>query len=168
MDLLLIRHALAEDREAFARTGAGDDRRPLVEKGRKRMVKAARNLTAMVTGIDLLYTSPYLRARQTADLVAEAFGLGAIRETELLQPGTEPEAVLSWLQAERPMGTVAMVGHEPDLGELVSLALCGHGHSFVPLKKGGACLVSFGPRIEPGMALLRWCSTNSQLRKYKG
>ena len=72
MDLLIIRHAIAERREVFAQAGEADSARPLVAKGRKRMKQVVRGLKGLVPTIDVLATSPYLRAAQTAEIVAAA------------------------------------------------------------------------------------------------
>lgn len=166
MELLIVRHARAEDREAFAATGAEDARRPLTGDGRKRMREVARALTALVPHIEGIATSPYIRAAQTAQLIADRYAL-VPEPLDALAPGHPPEAVLPWLGGVRAEAAVAAVGHEPDLGRLASWLLAGPGADFMPFKKGGACLLRFEGEPGPGRAELRWCMAPAQLRRLK-
>jgi phosphohistidine phosphatase len=70
MKLLIIRHAVAEERDAWANTGKSDDERPLTTEGRGKMARNARGLREGVPSVDLVATSPLVRARQTAEIVA--------------------------------------------------------------------------------------------------
>jgi phosphohistidine phosphatase len=74
MKVLIIRHAIAEERDDFARTGKDDRLRPLTDEGRKKMKQAARGLKALVPEIDLLATSPLTRAAQTAAVLDSVYG----------------------------------------------------------------------------------------------
>lgn len=164
MRLLVIRHAEAEDKEAFAATGQGDALRPLTERGRRRMSEGARGLRTLVSSIDLLAASPLVRARQTAELVAHRYGDCAVETTETLAPGTPPSRFLAWLR-EQDGNVIAIVGHEPDLGALVTWLLTGATDSRVPLGKGAACLLDLGETPGKGKAMLEWAITASQLRR---
>ena len=73
MQLLVIRHAIAEEQEDFARSGRDDSERPLTDEGRDKMRRGIAGLRRMVSRIDLLASSQYTRARQTAELVAEGY-----------------------------------------------------------------------------------------------
>jgi len=115
MWLVIIRHAKAEDALDFARTGQPDARRPLTDSGRKRMRRAVAGLIREVEFIDVLASSPLLRARQTAEIVAEAYVGRTVIELDLLAPGGEPEQLRAWLRGQRDDVVVAIVGHEPDL-----------------------------------------------------
>src|SRR5688572_31331958 len=75
MQLLVIRHAIAMDREEYARTGRPDSDRPLTDTGRRRMRKNARGLQRVAPHPDLIATSPWLRAAYTARVVAETIGV---------------------------------------------------------------------------------------------
>ncbi|HEX4469200.1 MAG TPA: phosphoglycerate mutase family protein, partial [Gemmatimonadaceae bacterium] len=75
MDLLVIRHAIAEDKERFAASGRNDDLRPLTEEGRSKMRRAAQGLRTVVGRIAHLASSPLVRARETAEIVAPALGV---------------------------------------------------------------------------------------------
>jgi phosphohistidine phosphatase len=113
MRLLLIRHGIAETREDFARTGEGDDLRPLTRAGRRKMRRAARGLRELVPAIDTLLTSPLVRARQTADIVARVYGGPAPWELEALRPERPPDELLHWLRAQPGMPHEAPSGGEP-------------------------------------------------------
>ena len=120
MQLLVIRHAIAEDQEDFARSGRDDSERPLTDEGRDKMRRAITGLRRIVSRIDLLASSPYTRARQTAELVAEGYGIDEIKTVEALVPDGALQDVQSWLQRKSSVKVVAIVGHEPQLGELVT------------------------------------------------
>ena len=83
MDLLVIRHGIAEDRETFAATGADDRQRPLTDKGRRRLREAVPGLHAAVPGVELVASSPLVRAVQTAKIVARAYRLPVVEIAEL-------------------------------------------------------------------------------------
>jgi phosphohistidine phosphatase len=165
MELLVVRHGIAEDRVAFAKTGKGDEERPLTADGRRKLARCARGLRRLVPSIDLLATSTLVRATQTADVLGEAYrGLRTVRLAELA-PDAKPAALLPWLRAQRRRPTVAIVGHEPHLSAVVELLLAGGSAGFLELRKGGACLVSLAGPAAAGGAELRWLLTAGQLRR---
>jgi phosphohistidine phosphatase len=167
MELLVVRHAIAQDREEFAKTGLEDARRPLTEEGRRKFEKGARGLREVAGGIELLATSSLERATQTGDLIQGAWDvkLRTVRLREL-EPEAEPDALLRWLRTQGRRKLVAVVGHEPHLSRLVEHALTGGKSSdFVDLKKGGACLLELGRSPQAGHARLRWLLTAAQLRR---
>jgi phosphohistidine phosphatase len=164
MELLLVRHAKAEDREKFALSGAPDASRPLTREGRKKMRRAAAGLTTIVPRLASIAVSPYRRAVETAEILAAAYGGLEPHSLALLAPGSAREELLAWLQAETREGVVALVGHEPDLGRFASWLLGGPGADFIPLKKGGACLLRIAPDKGAGCGTLCWLLTPSQLR----
>jgi phosphohistidine phosphatase len=155
MKLVIVRHADAGDREEFAKTGKSDELRPLSEKGRSQMEDAAKGLRALVPKVDLIATSPYTRAVQTARLIQPVYK-AEVEETSTLEPETEPDDFVHWLR-ERGSGDVVMaVGHEPHLGALVTWLMTGVGQSHVEFKKGGACLLEFDGQPNKGAGILRW------------
>lgn len=167
--LLVIRHAIAEDRERFARTGEDDARRPLTADGRKRMRKGAAGLRAIVPEIALLATSPFTRAAETAVILVDAYeGLDAI-ELDELTPEASPTRFLAWFTSLKPLGDgtapVAIVGHEPHLSSLVTWLVSGKTRPVLALRKGGACLIEFDGAIERGGGQIIWVLTPAQLRK---
>ncbi len=168
MELLVIRHGISEDREAYAATGKDDALRPLTTEGRRKMRLAVRGLLTRVPALDLLVSSPLARARQTADIVAKAYGGTEITEIPQLKPDQTPDKFTAWLRGQTSKGVVAAVGHEPLLGRIVSHLVTGRAYSIIELKKGGACLVAFSDKVEPGAGVLRWALTPGQLRDLRG
>ncbi len=168
MDLLVIRHAIAEDRQTFARTGKSDELRPLTREGRLRMQRAAAGLRAVVPHIDLLATSPLVRAAQTAIIVAEVYGDVQPIELDELRPEGDSQSLERWLNSQEPDSTVALVGHEPSLSFHVSWLTAQSDDAFVEFKKGGTCLLRFYEGVFSGGAILRWMMTPKQLRSLGG
>jgi len=167
MDLLVVRHAVAEEREAFAATGKDDSERPLTEAGRKKFERGARGLRRLVPAIDLIATSALTRAVGTAEILMGAYGLESAARLAELEPGASPDALVPWLLRHRRRSVVAVVGHEPHLSGLVELLLTGTCSGFIDLKKGGACLLGFDGDPAPGEATLRWLLGGSQLRRLR-
>jgi phosphohistidine phosphatase len=165
MELLVVRHALAKDKVAFARSGAPDAERPLTPRGRRQFRKGARGIARITGRVHVLATSPFVRAAETAELLAPALGCGPAVLRAELEPGAPPPALLAWLRRQRATATIAIVGHEPDLSQVVALLATGRAADVVALEKGGACLLAFDGRVRPGGATLRWLLTAKQLRK---
>ncbi len=165
MHLVVIRHAIAEDREEFAKTERDDSERPLTRLGRRRMRRNARGLRRVAPVIDVVASSPFVRAAETASIVADTLGVREeIVMLDVLTPEQPSEALLPWLSTQPADATVAVVGHEPHLGRLVTWLLTGSSESHVVFKKGGACLLDLGVRPSAGGALLHWLLTPAQLR----
>lgn len=164
MQLLLIRHAIAEDRAVFARTGQSDYYRPLTERGRERMERGAAGLRSLVPDLDVLVTSPLTRAKQTARIVAEAYGGLPVEHSEALATGDGVD-FLDWLKQCDPTDTVAAVGHEPHMSDWATWMLTGGRHDFAVVKKGSAMLLEFEGRPKPGTAWLHWFLAPAQLRR---
>jgi len=164
MRLLLVRHAIAEDQEDFARTGKDDRLRPLTDEGRKKMKQAARGLRSLVPEIDLLATSPLTRAAQTGAILDSVFGGIDVVEIDELSPETTPEQFLRWLRQQKG-DLIGAVGHEPSLSQILGWLLTGTDRRLFAFRKGGACLLEFGDD-EPagGTATLLWALTPAQLR----
>ena len=162
--LLVVRHAIAEERIDFAKTGKSDFYRPLTERGRDRMARAASGLHSIVPDLELLASSPLTRALQTADIIAEEYGDMSIEQVESLGSGNSHE-FLGWLRKSLQGGTTAIVGHEPMLGEWTSWLLSGQMSDFVLFKKGAACLLEFPGPVQPGGAYLVWSLAPAQLRR---
>jgi phosphohistidine phosphatase len=164
MDLVVVRHAIAGDREEWARTGRPDRDRPVTPEGRTRMEENAAGIRTLVPQIDLVATSPYTRAVQTAEVFAHAYGDVEIVELPALAHGGPPEAVRDWL-AQRAEECIALVGHEPDLGCLISWLVLGTSEPPLSLKKGGAALLRFDDVPDRGRATLRWLAPPRLLRR---
>ena len=165
MHLLIIRHGLAEDRETFAASGQDDALRPLTKEGRKKMRLAAAGLAAAAPVVDVLATSPFVRATQTADIVAAAFHRPATHTVDALTPEHPAADFVQWMHTVDGADVVAAVGHEPHLGRLVSWLVSARKQPILELKKGGACLLDLGASPSAGAARLEWVLTAKQLRR---
>jgi phosphohistidine phosphatase len=165
MELLVIRHAIAEDRERWAQSGEPDEHRPLTADGIRKMRRNVRGLARIAGRPDVLAASPLVRAAQTAEIVARAWE-GLVPETvPALSPEGRRTAVLSWLRGLQGAETVAVVGHEPSLGQLVTWLLTGLVDSRIEIRKGAACLVRFDAKPASGRGMLVWSLAPGQLRK---
>lgn len=159
----MMRHGPAADRDWCTERGKPDALRPLTADGRRRTRLAARGLARIAPSLDLVATSPLLRATQTAEIVAHACGDARMLTLHELRPDTAPAALGEWLQTCRE-GVIAVVGHEPHLGLLVGWLLTGAPIALARFKKGQACLVEFDGRARPGGGRLSWSLTSAQLR----
>jgi phosphohistidine phosphatase len=164
MKLLVIRHGIAEDAEEFAATGEDDSRRPLTKAGKRKMKEAAAGLVEIVERVDVIAASPLVRAQQTAKILAKAYGDMSIETVEALSPGSHPSELLEWLN-QIASEVVAVVGHEPHLGILVTWLMTDARDSAVEMSKGGAALLDFSSRASAGNGTLEWLLTGSQLRR---
>ena len=166
MQLLVIRHAIAEDSDAWIAAGKDDGERPLSKDGRRRMKRGARGLRSIVPAIDVLATSPLVRARETAAIIEVAYdGTPAGEETDVLLPSARLTDFVPWLAGHRERPVVAIIGHESHLSSLVSWLLTGRTQPILDIRKGGACLLHFPGEIESGAAKLEWLATAGQLRR---
>jgi len=167
VQLLIVRHAIAEDTEAFAATGRDDALRPLTADGARKMRRVARGLHAIVPTIDVLVASPLTRAQETAEIIRREYEIDRIETSELLQPQTALDAVVEGL-AQYDSGVVTVVGHEPQLGRLATYLLAGGDRPGVELKKGAACRIDFDGRPTAGQGVLAWSLRPGMLRDLAG
>src|SRR5262245_49701046 len=159
-ELYLIRHGIAEERgEAWP----DDTKRPLTEQGVARLKKEASGLARLDVRFDVMLTSPLVRARQTADHVAGAFEpRPPIAVIESLSPGGTYQAVLADLEKQTRRSRIALVGHEPGLGELAA-RMIGSRHP-LEFKEGAVCCIAFETLPPAGPGALRWFITPKILR----
>jgi phosphohistidine phosphatase len=167
MQLLVIRHAIAEDQEAFATTGRDDAERPLTAQGTKKMRRVARGLRTVVPAIDVLITSPFTRASETAEIVRRAYAIERVETVGVLQPDVAVADVVAAL-AQYTTGVVAIVGHEPQLGRLVTFLISGVDRPGVQLKKGSACMIAFEAEPVGGGGRIEWSIPPGRLRDLAG
>lgn len=156
-----MRHGPAGEREEWRASGRPDLERPLTKDGKRKARAAARGLARVVEKLDLVATSPWTRAAQTAELLAEAFGAKSAEFEELI-PDRRFEELLARLKTLR-VSRVALVGHEPHLSRFVSWLLTGRDHSILRLKKSQALLLDL-KTLAPGAAELIWSLPPRQLR----
>ena len=135
---------------------ADDSERPLTREGIERYRRVLARLRHAGMQPRSIATSPYVRCRQTADLVAEVCG-GTVEEVEALALGAELEPLLRWT-AGCDAGDVCWVGHNPDVGRLAAL-LIGHGDSGIRFAKGSVAAVQFYGDVSPGIGELNWHTT---------
>jgi phosphohistidine phosphatase len=135
--------------------------RPLSPDGKKDMREAAFGLATLQPRVDVVATSPLVRAVQTAEIIASQYGC-EIAKVDLLTPDADPAKTLEWIGTQPADWTVALVGHEPHLSALVTYMLAGKSSAFVELKKGGACLLEVAS-FSPGSSTLKWLLTRREL-----
>jgi phosphohistidine phosphatase len=168
MKLLILRHGRAERVKDFGALGKDDSLRPLTEEGRERLRLAVAGLHRLVRNIDVLATSPFLRTRQSADIVAVEYGLTQVVELKQLQPGTAPEVLTEWLTDAGARETIAVVGHHMQLRHLAGWLLTGRAKPLLHIRKGGAVLLDLRTTAQRGpgrrRARLLWSLTPRQLR----
>jgi len=150
----------------FGDAVSDDAKRPLSEDGIERFQKSARGLARLDVWIDVVLTSPLVRARQTAEIVASAFDpRPSIITIESLAPGGSYASLVADLEKHGRKTRIALVGHEPGIGEL-GARLIGSRHSF-EFKKGAVCRIDVDeiPPVGPGD--LRWFLTPKVMASIK-
>ena len=152
MEVYLIRHGIAE---AF-REGFSDDERSLTERGWRKTEKVAERLKELKCHFDRILTSPLVRARQTAEILQKA-GLGDRVQTFYpLAPDGDIREWLSWLPDSR-CDRIALVGHQPDLGNWAETLVWGRSKEAIILKKAGIIGISLPDSADPvGCCHLFW------------
>ncbi len=164
MELYVLRHAIAEERNPIEYPD--DAARPLTAEGRRRMRRGARGLARMGAALDLILSSPYARAWDTAEIVAGV--LDARHRLEAFPPlaaEVAPEEAVAALAGRLGgMVSVMLVGHEPQLSAIGSILLAGRSDVDLRLGKGGSFKL-LCPRIQPRGATLEWWLTPRQLRR---
>jgi len=163
MELYIVRHGIAIDREDPK--SPPDPDRFLTEEGIEKTKQVAKGIAALKITADLLISSPYVRAMQTAEIFAHAldYAKPKIRRSDLLLPGTEPSLFYRELAKEKQSGTVFCFGHAPQLDDLIAAAL-GSKHHVTSLKKAGVALIEL-KRLNPASGQLIWLATPKLLRK---
>jgi phosphohistidine phosphatase len=136
MEVYLIRHGIAAEKGTYA----DDEQRPLVKKGRDKTTQVAQRLVSVGLNFDLLLSSPLVRAYQTAEILQQA-GLAQTIETFApLKPDGVIDEWLEWLQQyqlEHAEAKIALVGHQPDLGNWAEMLLWGDIKGQIEVKKSG-------------------------------
>ena len=165
MDLYFLRHAPAVPHGS--KRFDDDSLRPLTREGVAKMRQIAKGMRKLDLELGLILSSPYLRARQTAEIVAEELGLrGRLEFTDTLAVDGSPGQLVAELnKGRRGRKGILLVGHEPSLSGLVSTLLVGTGALAMDFKKGGLCKVKVDALKYGPCASLEWLLTPRQLRQ---
>ncbi len=162
IELYLVRHAIAAERGPKY----PDDRlRPLTPEGARRFKDGVRGLVALGVELDLILTSPLTRAEETAALLSAGFKKRvAVDVLDALAPGGKFTAVVDAVgrHAKRSR-RLALVGHEPDMGELAARFLGARGR--IEFRKGAVCAIDVDGAMPAGPGTLRWLLPPRVLRR---
>jgi phosphohistidine phosphatase len=159
-ELYLIRHGVAEERgDAWP----DDSKRPLTDQGISRLRRSVRGILQLGVSFDVILTSPFVRAHQTADVVAGEFDpRPPVVQIDSLAPGGAYQGVLSDLAKQSRRRRIALVGHEPGLGALAGRLSSSHALEF---KKGAICRIDVATLPPSGPGAIRWFLTPKAMRK---
>jgi phosphohistidine phosphatase len=163
MQLYIVRHGIAVDREDPK--CPADPERFLTDEGMEKTRDAAKGVAEIASVPDLMLTSPYLRAVQTAEIFASVleYSKQKIRKTEMLLPGAEPLQLFRELAKDKDLSCVFIFGHAPHLDDVLATAV-GTKHHISSLKKAAVALVELKRMIPPSGELV-WLATPKLLRK---
>lgn len=162
-ELYLVRHGVAEERgDAWP----DDTKRPLTDEGMSRMRKATRGLAELGVSFDVILTSPLVRARQTAEILAAGLQPSpAVVTVDALAPGGAYAALVTELGKQARRTRLALVGHEPGIGEMAA-RLIGSRHP-IEFKKGAVCRIDLDELPPNGPGDLRWLLPPKILRSLR-
>src|SRR5688500_11956761 len=162
-ELYLVRHAIAAERGG---EWPDDTKRPLTERGMNRFKDAVKGLRRLDVALDEIFTSPLVRARQTAEILAAGVeGKPPVKVLDALAPGHTPASVMTQLARVAKRPRIAIVRHEPGLGERAAQRL-GAGLALA-FKKGGVCRIDLGSLTPKRAASLAWFLPPTVLRQVK-
>lgn len=159
MELYLVRHAVAEERAPRG----GDAERRLTAAGRKDFVRVVAGFSRLEPDLTRILTSPLVRARETAEILHDELPGPTPEEWSLLSPGSSLDRLLASLRNAGE--SIALVGHEPGLGRLLSLSVTGHAGDGTPLRKGGIARIAWDDRPKAGAGRLAWVLSPKLLRR---
>ena len=161
MDLLVMRHGEA----GRSSPSPGDSKRSLTTEGKQEIMDLSNGLKSLEIKLDCIFSSPLLRAKQTAEIVAKSLKFkGKIEEIDALKPEGSRLEFYSILSRLKQDSVVLVVGHEPYLSEMISEAISQSGCR-INLKKSGLArmrILSTLPKIK---GELRWLLTPKHLKK---
>jgi phosphohistidine phosphatase len=161
--IYLVRHGIAADRGP---AWPDDNKRPLTPKGVARMRQIVRGLRELDVKVDVVLTSPLVRAKQTAELLVEGLKPApALNVVAALSPGIAPAKMAEALTGFKKSQVIVIVGHEPGLGEFACWLL--GAKAPVPFKKGGVCRIDVPASSPNGSGQLIWLATPRMLREVR-
>lgn len=159
--LYLIRHGLAAER---GEDYPDDSKRPLTTAGIAALRKEVRALEVLDVSFDVIISSPLARAKQTADVFAQGLAnKPPIVLSDALAPAGSQSSLFQEMSRHMKKESIALVGHEPNMGELAARLLGAKGA--VEFKKGAICRIDFEIFPPKGLGTLRWLVTPKMLRK---
>jgi phosphohistidine phosphatase len=163
MQLYIVRHGIAIDRDDPK--CPPDPERYLTDEGKEKTRQVAMGIAEIGAIPDLILSSPYVRALQTAEIFAHTleYAKSKIEKTDLLLPGAEPLQLFRELSKDKDCSTTYVFGHAPHLDDLIATAL-GSKHHITSLKKAGVALIEL-KRLAPPSGELLWLATPKLLRK---
>ena len=162
MQVILVRHGTAEDFEIGS--SRPDSDRKLTQEGRNEIKQVAEGLRRFVDDVDVIATSPYIRAVQTAEILSKEFDTDGPREVDALRSGAGPEVMTEWLATQDPEATVVLVGHEPDFSILLAYLTTNDCGGYAKLSKAGVCLIDCPSIPTMSKGKLVWLVTPAVLR----
>lgn len=152
MKLILFRHGHAEE---LCEKVKVDSLRKLTVKGRKKTTAMAEVLKHLEVTPTFIATSPLARSLQTAEILAQSFGLNEVHECVELKPEATVISTLAWLKKQpQDQEVFLLVGHEPQLSSLISWFLTGHTRTIVEMKKAGFAILDLDLNTKPVKARL--------------
>ena len=165
MDVYVLRHGVADERDY--RKYPDDNLRPLISKGVDKLVRQAKGLKAVGFCVDLVISSPLVRAVQTAEVVMAGLGMaGDLVYSEALAPEAHPYLFLEELASKySTVDRVMVVGHEPHLSRFVSMVVTGDPNALIRLKKGALCKLRIPRPDGVRSGWLEWLMTPDQMIK---
>ena len=164
MDIFIFRHGIAVERGT--KGFENDSERPLTPKGKRQLRKSAAAMRKMKLRFDLILSSPYERAKRTAEIVADELKLKKrLKFSDLLKYEAEPVELVAHLAELRPAPkTLLLVGHEPYLSRMASRLVSGEEDTAMDLKKGGLCKLEVEKLRVGKCAQLAWLLTPKQMK----
>jgi phosphohistidine phosphatase len=161
MNLFFLRHGQAHPRGPRWRP---DSKRPLTREGESNMLDVAKGLLAMEVAFDVILTSPYARARRTAEILAKVYQSRKLFETARLAPEADGKDIIDNInQNFCDARGIVLVGHEPGMSRLISTLLTGEDGMEMELKKAGICKLTVVKLVFGKCACLHWFLTPKHL-----
>jgi phosphohistidine phosphatase len=158
LDIFIVRHGIAYEQDPLR--WPDDAERPLTMEGEVAFRKAARGLTKLTDPPSVVLSSPYVRAWRTAEILSEEAGWPPPEPFKALEANRDAQGVIEELNDIEGEASIALVGHEPMLSELISMLI---GGANVDLKKGAVARLD-AHALTRGGATLRWLLPPKALR----
>lgn len=151
MEIYILRHGIAEE----AKAGMSDSERALTDAGREKLRKVLERARAAGVKPSLIVTSPYRRAKETAEAARQVLGCEKVVESEALTPGSTPEEIWGMIRQRRKETALLLSGHEPLLGLTVGYLL-GCAAMQIDLKKAGLVRIDQEDLGGAPRGILKW------------